>query len=94
MAAKLHMFGSDRKAKRPLASPRVCLVPGCRNSMRTRGNCHTHYQQCQRLLREGKADDADLVRRGLRTPPGEPGSSPTLKFDGFLKGSTVRGEGK
>lgn len=77
-----------------MEAPRICLVPGCRNTMRTRGNCHSHYQQAQRLLREGKADDADLVRRGLRTKPGEPGGSPTIKFDGFLKGSKVRGEVK
>ena len=73
---------------------RFCLVPDCGNTMRTRGLCHSHYQNCQRLLREGKASDADLVRRGLRTKPGAPGGSPAIKFDGFLKGSKVRGEAK
>ena len=74
-----------------MSAPLYCLVPGCSNTRRTRGNCHSHYQNCQRMLRDGQADDADLVRRGLRTKPGEPGGSPTVKFAGFKLGSKVRG---
>lgn len=75
-----------------MSAPRYCLVPGCSNTRRTRGLCHSHYQNCQRMLRDGQADDRDLVRRGLRTAPGEPGGSPTLKFAGFAAGSKVRGK--
>lgn len=73
--------------------PLQCLVPDCKNTRRTRGLCHTHYQACQTLLRDGRADDADLVRRGLRTAPGEHGGSPTIPFQGFHKGSTITGDG-
>ncbi len=60
-------------------TPRVCVVPGCRNSRRTRGLCHSHYQNCQRMLRDGTASEANLVERGLRLPVGEDGGSPIAK---------------
>lgn len=74
---------------------RVCLFPGCCNTRRTRGQCHTHYQQTQAMLRSGDADDADLVRRGLRTKPGaKDGGSEVAPGarEIFRKGSKVKGD--
>lgn len=83
--------------KTKTTTTRICLFPGCRNTRRTRGQCHTHYQQTQAMLRAGDADDADLVRRGLRTPEGAkdggsevaPGAREVL-----AKGSKVKGDGR
>ncbi len=79
----------------PAIKPRQCLVPGCRNSMRTRGLCHTHYQTCRAMCRKGTADEDDLVRRGLMLPEGVPGGSPVAKgsHECFVQGSKVRGDG-
>ena len=77
-----------------VTGPRICLVPECLNSRRTRGLCHTHYQKAQTMLRAGLASEADLVRRGLKTRHNQQGGSPTIPFDGFAKGSTVKGKGR
>lgn len=78
-----------------LLKPRYCLFPGCRNTRRTRGQCHSHYQLTQAMLRSGDADDADLVARGLRTPQGdkEAGSpiAPNSR-EAFRKGSDTTGK--
>lgn len=70
-----------------------CVYPGCPHSRRTRGLCHGHYQTMRSWVRLGKADEGDLVRRGLLLPEGTGGSRIEVGHEAFLKGSTVRGRG-
>lgn len=69
----------------------ACVYPGCSLSRRTRGLCHGHYQTMRSYVRLGKADEADLQRRGLLLPQGTGGSKVTAGHGAFLLGSTVRG---
>lgn len=72
--------------------PRPCIYPDCRNTARTRGLCHGHYQTMRDRVRRGLADERDLEQRGLLLPKGT-GGSPINGSDAFLKGSTVKGNG-
>ena len=69
-----------------------CVYPSCRNSRRTRGLCHQHYQTMRSYVRDGKATEADLEARGLLLDKGT-GGSPVQDHAAFLSGSDVRGEG-
>jgi hypothetical protein len=78
-------------------TPRRCVYPDCRNTARTRGLCHGHYQIMRDRVRKGVADESDLERRGLLLPKGTGGSPVnTVKDsegrDPFAKGSTVIGQ--
>ena len=68
-----------------------CTYPGCRNTRRTRGLCHQHYQTMRSYVRDDKATEADLEARGLLLPKGT-GGSPVQDHSAFLLGSDVRGE--
>lgn len=68
-----------------------CVYPGCDNSRRTRGLCHGHYQTMRSYVRLGKADENDLMSRGLLLPNGMGGSS-VEGHEAFLKGSKVHGK--
>ena len=70
-----------------------CVYPGCPDSRRTRGLCHGHYQTMRSYVRLGRADEADLERRGLLLPKGTGGSKVEVGHEAFLKGSNVRGQG-
>lgn len=76
--------------------PKTCVYPECKNSRRTRGLCHGHYQTMRSRVRNGAADEIDLERRGLLLPKGT-GGSPTntvLDEDGrdaWGVGSKIRG---
>ena len=80
-------------------TPTKCVYPGCKNTARTRGLCHGHYQIMRDRVRKGLADEADLERRGLLLPKGT-GGSPVNHVqdengvDAFVKGSTIRGNAK
>lgn len=67
-----------------------CVYPDCTNTSRTRGLCHGHYQTMRAYVREGKARETDLERRGLLLPKGEGGSS-VNGHSAFLLGSAKRG---
>ena len=66
--------------------PHPCCYPGCQNSIRARGLCHQHYQSAIRYLRDGKADEDDLMARGLILKAGN-GGGPTEAHGAFLEGS-------
>jgi hypothetical protein len=76
--------------------PKQCVYPECRNTSRTRGLCHGHYQTMRARVRSGAADETDLESRGLLLPKGT-GGSPinTVRddqgYDAFSLGSKVRG---
>lgn len=71
----------------------ACVYPGCPFSRRTRGLCHGHYQTMRSYVRLGRADEADLVKRGLLLPEGQGGVKITTGHDAFLKGSKMTGRG-
>lgn len=71
--------------------PPECVYPSCQNTRRTRGLCHQHYQTMRSYVRDEKADEADLMRRGLLLPKGT-GGSQVEDHSAFLKGSKARGE--
>lgn len=78
--------------KKKQARPTPCVYPDCKNTARTRGLCHAHYQGWRRLASRGQgADEADLIERGLLLPAGE-GGSPVADFSGFQAGSKLRGK--
>ncbi len=62
----------------------------CPHSARSRGCCHNHYQTAQAMLRDGRAELADLEARGLYMPKGE-GSSPTTSSAAFAFDSKALG---
>ncbi len=68
-----------------------CVYPGCKNSRRTRGLCHGHYQTMRSYVRDGKATEEDLLARGLLMPKGEGGGS-VSGHRYFLLGSDMRGD--
>ncbi len=70
-----------------------CVYPKCKNTTRTRGLCHGHYQTMRAKVRAGKANERDLERRGLLTPKGTGGSPVTVGHDAFDEGSKVKGQG-
>ena len=70
----------------------LCVYPGCQNTRRTRGQCHQHYQTCRSYVRAGKAEEADLIRRGLLLPEGTGGAA-VNDHSAFLLGSATRGRG-
>ncbi len=70
-----------------------CVYPGCGNTRRTRGLCHGHYQTMRAYVRDGKADEADLARRGLLMPKGTGGST-VNGHNAFLLGSQALGRAK
>jgi len=79
--------------------PVACVYPECRNTARTRGLCHGHYQTMRDRVRKGKADEKDLERRGLLLPKGTGGSPVNTVRDGqgrcpFEKGSALLGRAK
>ena len=53
----------------------LCVYPKCKNTPRTRGLCHPHYQTARAYIRAGKATEADLSERGLMLPNGQGGCS-------------------
>ena len=53
----------------------TCVYPGCKNTPRTRGLCHNHYQTARSYIRDGKTTEAFLELRGLLLPKGTPGGS-------------------
>ena len=68
----------------------TCVYPKCRNSSRTRGLCHGHYQIMRDRVRKGKAEESDLMRRGLLTLKGTGGTS-VDSHAAFSLGSKERG---
>jgi len=82
----------DPRAARALAPEETCIYPGCPFSRRTRGQCHHHYQSMRSFIRDGLADEEDLIRRGLLLPEGTGGLGKiAVGHDAFKKGSTVLG---
>lgn len=69
----------------------ICLHPECNNTSRTRGLCHNCYQACRDRIRQGKADEDDLVRRRLLTPKGMGGTKSGGSPDVFNQGRTETG---
>ena len=80
-----------KKGKTKAKRPPECVYPGCRNTRRTRGLCHGHYQSMRSYVRAGKATEADLEDRGLLLPKGTGGAS-VNGHDAFLLGSIIRGD--
>lgn len=72
------------------AKPVACVYPGCKNTARTRGLCHGHYQTMRTYVRDGKATEADLIERKLLMPKGT-GGSPNNGYSALLLGSKERG---
>lgn len=68
----------------------ICIYPECKNSRRTRGLCHGHYQTMRAYVRDGKANEADLERRGLLMPKGTGGGT-VNGHESFLSGSHALG---
>lgn len=68
-----------------------CVYPQCKNSSRTRGLCHGHYQTMRDRVRNGRVDEADLEARGLLLPKGEGGSPARDHLGAFERGSNVVG---
>ncbi len=68
-----------------------CVYPDCTNTRRTRGLCHQHYQTMRSYVRDGKATEEDLQRRGLLLDKGT-GGSPVHDHSAFLLGSDAQGE--
>jgi hypothetical protein len=58
--------------------------------IRGRGLCNAHYKQATRLIKAGKASEADLVKRGLLLPSKKAKAKADAKA--FLKGSVVVGK--
>jgi hypothetical protein len=79
--------------KKREARPTACVYPECRNTARSRGLCHAHYQGWRRLASRGdSATDEDLIQRGLLLPSGS-GGSPVADFSGFQPESELLGRG-
>ena len=55
--------------------PQTCIYPGCENSRRTRGLCHSHYQTARAYIRDGKTTEKSLEKRGLLMPKGTGGAT-------------------
>lgn len=77
-------------------TPIKCVYPECRNTARTRGLCHGHYQVMRDRVRKGVVDEKDLERRGMLMPKGTGGSPVNIVRDSegrcpFEKGSTIVG---
>ncbi len=72
---------------------RWCVYPGCKNTRRTRGLCHAHYQSMRAMVRKGKATEADLTARGLLMKPGTGGMSSNGNA-AFTLGSQARGDAR
>jgi hypothetical protein len=70
----------------------VCVYPECQNTRRTRGLCHQHYQTMRSYVRDGRAAETDLMRRGLLLPKGT-GGSRCNGHEAFRLGSDIRGRG-
>lgn len=68
----------------------LCLYPECNNTSRTRGLCHGHYQTMRDRVRKGRAEEADLMRRGLLLAKGT-GGSPVTDHAAFERGSEILG---
>lgn len=82
--------------KEKTITPLKCVYPDCKNTARTRGLCHGHYQTMRDRVRKGVADEKDLERRGLLLPKGTGGSPVNIIRDSegrcaFTKGSTIVG---
>jgi hypothetical protein len=67
-----------------------CVYPKCVERIRGRGLCNAHYKQANRLIKAGKASEADLVKRGLLLPSKKAKAETDAKA--FLKGSAVVGK--
>lgn len=79
-----------------ILKPKKCVYPECKNTSRTRGLCHGHYQTMRDRVRKGVADEKDLEQRGLLLPKGTGGSPTNVVKDkeglsAFEKGSKVQG---
>ena len=68
-----------------------CVYPDCQNSSRTRGLCHGHYQTMRDRVRKGRAEEGDLIKRGLLMPKGT-GGSPVSSHSAFELGSSETGD--
>lgn len=85
--------------KTKTVTPTSCVYPSCKNTARTRGLCHGHYQVMRDRVRKGVADESDLERRGLLLPKGTGGSPVNIVRDSegrdaFEKGSSITGRAK
>jgi hypothetical protein len=74
--------------------PKLCVYPGCGHTRSRGGLCHGHYQNARNKIRNGQADQEDLIRRGLYIVGGEGGCKITTGHDAFLFGSKVTGRAK
>jgi hypothetical protein len=70
-----------------------CIYPRCKNTRRTRGLCHGHYQTMRARVREGKVTEGDLERRNLLLPKGTGGAPAGDYMRAFEAGSEVFGNG-
>ena len=70
-----------------MSEAEVCLFPECSRQRRARGLCSSHYEQFSRLKLRGRADEEDLIERGLLLPS-KHGAIPAV----FTKGSKVLGD--
>lgn len=45
-----------------------CLHPDCTRPLSTRGNCHTHYNELSKLVKDGVTTWEQLEKDGLALP--------------------------
>lgn len=65
----------------------ICIFPDCERKKRSRGLCINHFVAARRLIIAGRADESDLMERGLML-----GNSLYATKEVFSKGSKVKGK--
>lgn len=64
----------------------VCLIPGCNQSSKHRGQCESCYKSSLRLVNKGVTTWSELESRGLTNPAKKPGRRPTPAFEAITGG--------
>ena len=62
-----HVFNIRSKI-RGKNKPGICTIPSCNNARSRRGLCNTHRTYYKRMKRLGKANETNLINRGLLLP--------------------------
>jgi len=68
---------------------KACAFPDCKEQIRCRGLCNTHYQTVYNWITKGDADEADLIKRGLIAPSSR---GRNAYVDILVPGSKVKGK--